>query len=1535
MKRALLIFFVFVIFQGAKSQTSQGTDFWVAPTYPFYNNDSFYLAVASEKPTTAYMEFPLLGYSDSVTLGYNEIKYLKVPKSIRLSYYYYNTGGGNKVGENAIHVTSKLPVRIYAFSEGRYYSCGATAVYPTAVQQPGGIYYPYKSRYYWSGGGSSSYKVFFFSVIGIDDSVTVDFKSNVTMSNLPTGGKITLKRGEIVRLYTWAFGVDPTLSVHASPGKRIAVYTENFYDYALNNCFQYDLMYEQILSDNILGTNYILTPYMYHKKGYDYTITAAENSTILKKNGSSIDTLDIGETYYGRIYGDSSVLISTDKPSNCWQKNILDTCLGWGWGSWYTGPSIASISTNEQLITDATVSVPTGTNFPDNYINIITTKAGKDSVWLDGNAIPGGEFKSILGGDYFLYRDTILGGNHRITCNYGFISYIYGRGQYGGYSYNASSGLQSLKRFILSKTYKSCDTGRIVRLTSEGDPGKNYTWTINGQTDTGLTAYFHINKPGRYPVKLNYTLTRNNKADSVLGYVDVIGDEELDFIVGKDLNICKNSYSITLPSTKLFTYNWSNGSTSNTQNFTGNGIYSVIITNTRSGCKFYDTAVLALYDKITPDFSISMKERCPGIPIYLGNTTTKGVNDSITRYQWYQDGQPSANTKDDTVKYAYPGTYVFKMIVTSKNGCQDSITKDFKVQDNPKVIAGLRTFDSCYQRSSYRFNSQSSLTVGKIVRFQWIFDDGDTSFVKNQAVRGFKDSGIHWYRFAAFSDAGCRDTTPYQYFKVHSAPSPSFNVTDSSVCKSGNYFNVFNTTNNYSRPSRYEWDWGNGSGETFEQPGYINYDDTGRYTIKLVAAYLNTGCSDTFRREVRILPNPKASFVIDSLNSCLKHNYYAVHETGDAKGSAVRYSTWNWGDGTTTKDTANFRKKYSKAGTYRIKVYFSTGKGCLDSAQRNAIVYTSPIAAFSIVDSAICGNQNFFEISNTSTGPGNAQYLWNWDGKTNTAKSPGKLTFSGYGSFPIQMTITDPLVKCSDTAYRNVTVLKGISLNPKLSDTVLCDAKNSIQFTDSTDYGNITPRHIWKFSASETDTLMGKTVSKQFTSPGIKTIQFIGGIPGTCADTIDVNVRIKYSDKPVKISQNLYYPCVSGGADFDGIETEGSGWNYSWDFDGISTASVKNPLAVGFTDTGKKTIYLTVKDAAGCTFKDTSYLTILEAPQVSITNLYKDSQCMKGHLFSLQANASKTSGTVQYNWDLDDGKSSASNATGNITYATEGEKDILLEITDANGCKAQANATLSIFISPRIQISSDTICEGETAEIFANTTPSTLSSATKWLLNGIADGSGSSYQYFGNAASNNTIQAIISTVDGCSDSSGIENIVVLNKPVARFGVDILNAIGSGVPVVFLDSSTGATKWKWYTGDGTTGSNKNFQYIYNQLGFKTVGLAVQNDQGCSDSTFKTIFVTSDELIYIPSSFSPNGDRLNEVFKPEGLSAVKTFYMVIYNTWGEKVFETTDPANGWDGTYKGEPVMQGSYAYLINLVYLTGKRQVEKGNLTLLR
>jgi gliding motility-associated-like protein len=109
----------------------------------------------------------------------------------------------------------------------------------------------------------------------------------------------------------------------------------------------------------------------------------------------------------------------------------------------------------------------------------------------------------------------------------------------------------------------------------------------------------------------------------------------------------------------------------------------------------------------------------------------------------------------------------------------------------------------------------------------------------------------------------------------------------------------------------------------------------------------------------------------------------------------------------------------------------------------------------------------------------------------------------------------------------------------------------------------------------------------------------------------------------------------------------------------------------------------------------------------------------------------------------------------------------------------------------------------------------------------------------------------------------------------------------------------------------------------------------NTFGCSDTACITITVDSDcGKLFLPLAFSPNGDNKNDTWKVQG-RCIKSMDLRIFDRWGEKVFETTTPGEGWDGTFRGKALDSDVYVYMLTVNMQDGEEKSFKGDITLLR
>ncbi|MCG8573534.1 MAG: PKD domain-containing protein [Flavobacteriales bacterium] len=175
----------------------------------------------------------------------------------------------------------------------------------------------------------------------------------------------------------------------------------------------------------------------------------------------------------------------------------------------------------------------------------------------------------------------------------------------------------------------------------------------------------------------------------------------------------------------------------------------------------------------------------------------------------------------------------------------------------------------------------------------------------------------------------------------------------------------------------------------------------------------------------------------------------------------------------------------------------------------------------------------------------------------------------------------------------------------------------------------------------------------------------------------------------------------------------------------------------------------------------------------------------------------------------------------------------------------------------------------------------------------------------------------VTTADGdFSSVTKVVQITIFPKPEANFSFTPNNP-ETGVEVEFSDLSSYPEYWIWNFGDGTTSTDQNPTHTYNEAGNYKVSLVVGNDS-CSHTISKNIIVTEDIIFYVPNTFTPNNDGMNDQFKPIIYSGIDPawYSFTVFDRWGGIVFETDSPDMGWDGPYKSfGNVQDGIYIWRI--------------------
>jgi len=173
---------------------------------------------------------------------------------------------------------------------------------------------------------------------------------------------------------------------------------------------------------------------------------------------------------------------------------------------------------------------------------------------------------------------------------------------------------------------------------------------------------------------------------------------------------------------------------------------------------------------------------------------------------------------------------------------------------------------------------------------------------------------------------------------------------------------------------------------------------------------------------------------------------------------------------------------------------------------------------------------------------------------------------------------------------------------------------------------------------------------------------------------------------------------------------------------------------------------------------------------------------------------------------------------------------------------------------------------------------------------------------------------------------------LLPQPTANFEIDSI--IKLGVPFRLQNNSSNEISWSWNFGNQTFSNEQSPIVFYENEGKYLINLEVLNFEGCSDTISKTIYVSNGLVLFVPNTFTPNGDNKNDVFNVLALN-YDIFELNIYNSYGANLFTTTDPTIGWNGTYKERYVQEGTYVVTLFAVDVFGRVYNRNKNILLIK
>lgn len=260
-------------------------------------------------------------------------------------------------------------------------------------------------------------------------------------------------------------------------------------------------------------------------------------------------------------------------------------------------------------------------------------------------------------------------------------------------------------------------------------------------------------------------------------------------------------------------------------------------------------------------------------------------------------------------------------------------------------------------------------------------------------------------------------------------------------------------------------------------------------------------------------------------------------------------------------------------------------------------------------------------------------------------------------------------------------------------------------------------------------------------------------------------------------------------------------------------------------------------------------------------------------------------------------------------------------------CTSLAVAQVSVVTSIAIGLSNTafSLCAGQPAVInvsgapYYNVQPS------------VSDQSSGSFTI---VPQHDMIYTVTASSGSCSDTKTLS--VHVSYVNADFTDDATHATIFD-PVNFQNLSSNNVENYWYFSNGSMSGEVNPVLNISDPGTYVACLLVKNDLGCMDTLCKAITIECpDDMLYIPNTFTPNDDGLNDVFRVVTLGpCIQKFSMDIFDRWGERIFASDDLARGWNGKIKGQLVQDDVYVYLVEYTMSNGKSHKKSGHVTLMK
>lgn len=621
------------------------------------------------------------------------------------------------------------------------------------------------------------------------------------------------------------------------------------------------------------------------------------------------------------------------------------------------------------------------------------------------------------------------------------------------------------------------------------------------------------------------------------------------------------------------------------------------------------------------------------------------------------------------------------------------------------------------------------------------------------------------------------------------------------------------------------------------------------------------------------------------------------------------------GDGVTINPrTGVISGKAPSAGTYVLTVMAHEFRKGVEIAQHRKDIHITVTDCSKAVVASLpdrFNNCDGFAIQFVNNSTQGKTYQWDFGDGTSSDLFQPLHTYRDTGTYRVRLRV-DPQSNCGDSAFTTVRVYP--VLEPRLTNIGNCTAKPTQFFDQSRNaYGTIDSRR-WDFGDPTTnaDTAVVPNPSYQYKSAGTYKITLKITTTKGCEASFQQDIVIYDSPSLSVTNDTLICNTDSIRLKAKAIVSGGSyAWNPSYNIINSNTAM---PTVFPRKDTSYRVLFT---DNSGCTATGNVLVRVKSNLQVFAGN---DTSLCLGDTLPLRATSND-----RYAFTWYDGSNNIVGTGLNVKVMPRYNNRYIIFARLGN-CESSDTMYAKVTPYPAANAGPDiSICFGEAAPLKA-----TGGSIYRWSPARDLSQPNISNPIAYPLSTTNYVVTVMDTL-GCPKAVNDTIQVRVVPPVNAFaGNDTILTRGQ---VLQLHAS-GGNYYRWsppiglsdpFIPDPLVRNNQDITYF----------LTVSTEEGCKGYDTLHIKYINGPEIYVPNAFSPNGDGVNDVFRPIPVGITQMELFKVFDRWGNEVYSSTAYLKGWDGQYKGRPAPAGTYVWLARGIDLTGKTIFRKGTVILIR